>query len=573
MGKGKKSRLLKGSDISWLMSAVKGKKRYVAVEALLQALMSLGYIWYSLLFREMIDRAVGKDTPGFFRTLLILAAVVLTQCLLQSVVRLIEAYSSAALENTLKKRLFSTLLCADYSWVKNQHTAQWMNRLTSDTVLVADTLARIVPNLAGMIVKMAGAFVAILYLEPRFSLIAIPGGALIVLIGYFIRPIMKRLHKKIQEADGEVRVLLQERLDNLLIVKAYGQQSRSGELAEERMGHHLHRRMKRSAVSSFNLLCFGVAMRGMYLLAAGYGAWGILNGTLSYGTMMAMLQMVSYLQSPFSGIGGNITQWYTMLASAERLSEAELLARECVLSQEKAEDFHSVSLRELVFSYVERSREEELFVTIRYDNLCFRKGEFVALAGHSGCGKSTLLKLLLAVYKPESGEILVKQGSEEQLLTAAHRELFAYVPQGNMLMSGSIRQIIAFYDEDAMKREADLWFALRVACAEDFVSELPQGLDTVLGEHGAGLSEGQIQRIAIARAIFSRRPVLLLDEATSALDEKTEAAVLDNLKSLRNKTVLIVTHRPRACEICDRVIYMENREGGREDDGNEECSG
>ena len=141
-------------------------------------------------------------------------------------------------------------------------------------------------------------------------------------------------------------------------------------------------------------------------------------------------------------------------------------------------------------------------------------------------------------------------------LTAADRGLFAYVPQGNMLMSGTIRQILAFYDENAMTREVELRNALRIACAEEFVDALPQGMDTELGEHGAGLSEGQIQRIAVARAIFSRRPILLLDEATSALDDRTEEKLLDNLKTMTDRTVLIVTHRPRACEVCDRVIYM-----------------
>jgi len=242
--------------------------------------------------------------------------------------------------------------------------------------------------------------------------------------------------------------------------------------------------------------------------------------------------------------------------------ETEKLPSDYEGIQTEAQDFDAITLEKLVYSYVERNVDEELSVTIRYDDHIFRRGEFIALAGRSGCGKSTLLKLLMSVYKPDSGEILLRQGNGERPLTAGDRALFAYVPQGNMLMSGSIRQIITFYDEDAMKREDELWAALNAACAAEFVEALPQGLDTVLGEHGAGLSEGQIQRIALARAVFSRRPILLLDEATSALDEQTEAKLLDNLRTMTDKTVLIVTHRPRACEICDRVIYMENREGG-----------
>ena len=299
-------------------------------------------------------------------------------------------------------------------------------------------------------------------------------------------------------------------------------------------------------------------MQGMYLLAAGYCAWGILCGTVSYGTMTAMLQMVSILQSPFSGLGGYFTQWYAMLSSAERLMEAEQIAPDGDCQSEDHEGFESIRLDSLVFSHVERVAGEDQSVTIHYRDHTFRRGEFIALAGPSGCGKSTLLKLLMGIYKPDSGRILLEEQGDIRHLTAADRHLFAYVPQGNMLMSGTIRQILAFYDESDMQREEDLRSALGIACALEFVDALPRGLDTMLGEHGAGLSEGQIQRIALARAIFSGRPILLLDEATSALDEQTEAQLLDNLKTMTHKTVLIVTHRPRACEICHRVIVMEN---------------
>lgn len=557
MGKDQKNRTLSSPAAIWLLDAVKGKKRYVAVETLLQALVGLGYICYSLLFREMIDRAVGKDTPGFFRFLLLLAGVALTRIVLRALIRRLEEYTSALLENCLKERLFATLLSRDFEQVTAVHTAQWMNRLTSDTVVVATSMAQIIPNLGGMLVKLAGALLAILILEPRFGLLVIPGGAAIMLVGYFVRPVMKRLHKNIQEADGDVRVLLQERLDNLLIVDAYSQQEKSVDMARERMDAHLHARMKRNNVSNLNQVFFGLAMQGMYLIAAGYCAWGILNGTVSYGTMTAMLQMVSYLQSPFSGVGGYFTQWYAMLSSAERLMEAEALASDVASVRGERRDFESIRTENLIFSYVERSEDQDLSVTLRYEDHCIRKGEFIALAGRSGCGKSTLLKLLMGIFKPDSGKILLEEGASVGPITAADRGLFAYVPQGNMLMSGTIRQIIAFYDEADMGREEDLLRALSLACAENFVKDLPQGLDTPLGEHGAGLSEGQIQRIALARAIFSGRPILLLDEATSALDEQTEAKLLDNLKTLNDKTVLIVTHRPRACEVCDRVIYME----------------
>lgn len=556
--------------LRWLLDAVKGKKRYVAVEIVLQALVGLGYICFSLLFREMIDRAVEQDTPGFFRFLLILIFVAIVRIALNAAIRRVEEYACAVLENALKKRLFATLLSRDYASVTAVHTAQWMNRLTSDTVVVSTSVAKVIPNLAGMVIKMIGAFCAILILEPKFAFVVIPAGIALIVMGYFVRPLMKRLHGDIQEADGNVRELIQERLDNLLIVDAYSRQAHSVEMAGQRMEAHLHARMKRNNMSNVNQVGFNVAIQGMYLVAAGFCAWGILHGTVSYGTMTALLQMISYLQSPLAGMGGYFTQWYAMLSSSERLMEAESLPADIA---EGMEDQYTdsvpdmICLENLVFSYVEKVEDQEMLHTIHYEDQYFRKGEFIALAGPSGCGKSTLLKLLMGIYRPDSGRILLARGSVRKLLTAEHRRLFAYVPQGNMLMSGTIRQIITFYDSKAMEREADLRRALRVSCCEEFVDALPQGMDTVLGEHGSGLSEGQIQRIALARAVFSDRPVLLLDEATSALDEQTEALLLENLKTMTDKTVLIVTHRPRACEICDRVIRMERcQEGGSHDE-------
>ena len=184
------------------------------------------------------------------------------------------------------------------------------------------------------------------------------------------------------------------------------------------------------------------------------------------------------------------------------------------------------------------------------------KGCYLALTGHSGCGKSTLLKLLMALYPLDSGQCFLQSRDGEQPLTAAWRGLFSYVPQGSQLLSGTVRQIVSFSDAAAARDESRIRQALRIACAENFVDALEQRLDTPLGERGAGLSEGQLQRLAIARAVFSDRPILLLDEATSALDEATEVQLLANLRQMTDKTVLIVTHRPAALAIVDRIVEL-----------------
>ena len=191
---------------------------------------------------------------------------------------------------------------------------------------------------------------------------------------------------------------------------------------------------------------------------------------------------------------------------------------------------------------------------LKHISLDIHKGEYVAFTGHSGCGKSTVLKLLMSIYRLDSGERYLTDADGEKSLSSQWRRLFAYVPQGNQLMSGTIREVVAFADMEDRNNDARIRQALAIACGDDFVSDLDNGIDTLLGERGTGLSEGQMQRIAIARAVFSESPILLLDEATSALDEQTEKRLLQNLRRMTDKTVVIVTHQPAALEICDRVI-------------------
>lgn len=565
--KGKQS-FLRENTLRWLWRSARGKRWYVAALLLAQTGLSLATIGYSLLFRDLIDRAAEKDQQAFLRCLGILTAVTVFQLVLRAINRWLDELSRSGIENSLKHRLFDTLLHKSYASVTQTHSAEWMNRLTSDTVVVANGLAQIIPNLGGMLVKMLGAFCVIMMLEPAFGMLIIPAGIMLMAVVRPFRPKLKRMHSEIQQSDGKLRVLLQERLDNLLIVSTFSQEKRSVDLADMQMQHHQNARMRRNRIVNICNTGFILAMKGMYLLGAAFSGIGIINGTVTFGTMTAVLQLIGQLQSPIAGLSGYVSQWYALLASAERLMEAEEFpetGEHEPVSEEDClrfyrEKFAGIHVNKLNFSYMDPEQDSVPAVTIRDLDIHIQKGEFIALIGHSGCGKSTLLKLLMCLYQPDSGSLQLLTNSSEgsRELTSADRHLFAYVPQGNQLMSGTIRQIITFYDEEKMRQEDHLWQALKIACADEFVAQLPQGLDTPLGEHGCGLSEGQIQRLAVARAIFSGRSILLLDEATSSLDEQTEARLLDNLRTMTDRTVLLVTHRPRACEICDRVVKLQS---------------
>ena len=553
------------NTLQWL-SIVAGKtKLLVGVLVAIQAVLSVSSIAFAFVLRRIINMAVDGARGGFWASLALLVGILLGQIMLSATGRFLSEYTSAAVENRFKHRLFSALLTGDYASVAAVHSGEWMNRLTSDTTVVAGGVTQIVPGLIGMLVRLLGAVTAILWLEPRFLYILLPGGAAMMLLTYAFRKILKRLHKRIQETDGALRVFLQERLESLVIVRTFAKEEQMTQQADALMDAHKAARMKRSNFSNLCNIGFAGAMDGAYLLGIGFCGYGILAGTMSYGNLMAIMQLVGQVQSPFANLTGYLPRYYSMLASAERLMEAEAFApdSEHPLAEEETLEFYRTKLTALRLEHVSftyqppvRAEEEQppMPVVLKDVDLTIRKGEYIAFTGPSGCGKSTVLKLLMCLYPLDAGSRTLETTCGTQPLTAAYRSLFAYVPQGNQLLSGTIRDIVSFGDPCKAQDDAGILRALRIACAEDFVQKLEKGLDTTLGEHGQGLSEGQMQRIAIARAVFSEHPILMLDEATSALDEATAQQLLENLRRMTDKTVLMVTHRMNQANFFDKEL-------------------
>ena len=579
--------------IRWLYKVPAGKKLYILALTIVQSLNGASGVLYAVFLRDIVNSAVDRDPQGFIRNSVYIVVLILAQLMLSAISRWLSELSRATLENLFKERLMHNILRKDFGRVSAVHSGEWLNRLTSDTTVIANNYTEIIPGFAGMAVKMLSALVMITILDARFALIIIPLGIVLAVLTFAFRKSMKKLHKGVQEKDGALRVFMQERIGSLTVIRSFAAEDQTEAGTHAKASAHKKARMKRTRFSNICNFGFGGAMNGMYVFGIIYCAYGILTGTVSYGTLTAIAQLITQIQSPFANITGYLPRWYQMLASAERLMEIEQFDDDIV---EDAKDrsevaafyrdsLSAIGLDHVSYTYypstntVEAASKDNMPVAVSDLSLSVKKGEYVAFTGHSGCGKSTALMLLMGIYKPDSGDRYVEltDGARAPLDASWHR-LFAYVPQGNKLMSGTVREIVSFAERKGeegaganagasagvnaavsasgkdVSSDERINRALKIACADEFISELDNGIDTVLGERGTGLSEGQMQRIAIARALYSDAPILLLDEATSALDEATEKKLLENLRALTDKTVVIVTHRTAALEICDREI-------------------
>lgn len=550
--------------IKWIRGVSGRALWWVGLLTLLRIVQGGIFVGYAYALGRVVDCAAAGDGRSFVRQLAVFIALVLATVLLHALGRYLSEKSKALLERALRLHAFSQLLRRDFAQVTKTHTGEWMTRITSDAQVVTNGAATILPEAAGALVRLLGAALALLQIVPTLVYIILPCGLVMAVFSWVLRKWLKKLHKQMQQEDGSARSFLQERLASLLVVRSFSQEAATEAMAAERMEGYVRVRMRRFRLVNLSHTLLSGAIRAAQVLGIALCGWGILRGVLSFGTMSAVMYLVNMLEAPFASASGYLAQYYSMLASAERLMEIEEFDPDLTKAPVSPgeihrcyrEDFAAIEIEHADFSY------EGKKAVLRDLSLHIKKGSFVALTGESGCGKSTVLKLLLHLYPLQGGGMFLqcKDGSRIPL-DGTWRGLFAYVPQGNALISGTIRQTLTFCDPGLMAREEEIRRALAIACAEDFVNALPRGLDTPLGEGGSGLSEGQLQRLCVARAILSGRPVLLLDEATSALDGETEARLLANLRAMTDRTVLIVTHREAALQHCDQRIFFEKTAG------------
>ncbi|MGN0560796.1 MAG: ABC transporter ATP-binding protein [Candidatus Fimenecus sp.] len=535
----------------WIWQTAKPQLPLLVLLIFGNALSSVCAVSVALFSKWIVDAAQNGDLDRLFKTGFGLLAIVILQIALRILDNSLSVRISGKLEMACKRRLFSAILQKEYSAVTVYHSGELMTRLTSDITVVTDNATVLLPTATAMVTRLVFAFAVIVSLDVRFALLLLAAGVLLFVFTRAFRSKIKKLHKAVQASDGRLRAFLQESIESLLAVQVFGVQEKVTREADVRQSENFDAKIRRNRWSIAANAGFLAVFSFGTLVTLLWCGWRLAAGAITFGTLTALLQLVNQVQTPLTNLSGLMPKYYSMLSSAERLLEIEDLPDEAQTGAKTmpTKDFESARFRGVSFAY----GQNEVFTDADFE---IRKQDFVVISGISGIGKSTLFKLLLGVLTPDGGEITVTAGGRTYPADKNTRGLFAYVPQGNLLFSGTVRDNIRFIKEDATDEE--VLRAAKIACADTFIDELPAGLDTLLGEGGSGLSEGQMQRIAVARAILTDAPVLLLDEATSALDEETEARLLQNIRALENKTCLIISHKKAAYAVCTRELTVKD---------------
>ena len=593
---------------AWLFAQSKAQHGRIAALSVLCALQAAVLVGFALACRAVIDQAVAGNAKGLLASAAALAGVIVSQLVLRLAINGTQERIRAGFALELRKSMLDSIFAARYGNVLRFHSGELSNRMFSDVQVVSNGVSTIIPSFVSMVAQLTFAIAVLALISPPMVALFAGAALLSFVLARTLRGRLKALHKAVQEKEGAVRVFLQEALEHQLVIRSFGAQPATSAHADALQEGHFEAQMRRRGWSIAANASFAFFFNALYAVALTWCAFELLHGTMSYGTLMAVLQLVARIQAPVSSLSGMLPQLYQTLASAERLMEvAELPHSENRLPMTAAEFYQRLSgvrICDLAFSYrdEEGGREdavadalgcdaadgevagvlsdaadgalagqsvesegdagektapvssEDEVASLSCEGAFVPKGSFVVVEGPSGSGKSTLFKLVLGAYDAEG--FAYELADSACAASQVPPGVFAYVPQDNFLFAGSVRENVAFAapdaDDDQVKR------ACEAACAWGFVEELPQGLDTMIGEHGQGLSQGQLQRLAIARAVCSGAPIMVLDEVTSALDDATEAAVLANIAALPGKTVFVAAHRAKAREFATLRLRVEN---------------
>ena len=562
--------------VAWLWRASEGFHGRILALAIVSCIITFTGVRLALVSKAMLDAVQMGDLDGFIRSAIILVCVTIVVQGANLVTGYFIELTSQQLLKRLRVQFFHELVSKDYGEVSRASTQDLINRLMGDTGVAVSTMIKFPINLVLLLTTFITAVSVLFELEPIFIIIAavsvVPG----IVMQRFSMPIVREFAQVERAINVRIGAFLQENIMQMSVVRAFGTLDRSEQHADEVFGSQknfvLDRTTWNNQVGALRLLYGIVTGTGLTI----YCGYRILMGTMTYGSMGALATIFGQVREPLKNLFSLLPQLISSFIHVDRLMEIDSFADQVgeIASEDEAHAFYedelvSFGLADAWFTYpavakdsVETADEAEEGEPDREPvlngfSIEIKKGEITAITGISGYGKSTIVKALLGLYTLDQGERFATTRTQGRIpLTSRYQRLFAYVPQGNLLTRGTIREVVSFGTEMGGTGDERLWDALRLACADDFVAELPGGLDANLGELGSGLSEGQMQRISIARAIFSGHPILMLDESTSALDGQTEERLLTNLRDLSGHTVVVVTHRQSVVDICDQNLHF-----------------
>ena len=537
--------------IFWICAKIRRRIPAIVLKVFLNAFISLTTVFFALITRSLVNCAIAGDQPGLLRYALLLVVLLILQFAGNIVSNYLHTNLQEDMERDFKRSILHTILRTDYSAICGHHSGDLIQRLDGDAAVIFGAVNHMTASFVSVIVSLFGAFGALLKLTPAFTLMFCICGMIVGAAAWMLRRVMKKLSKDSSAATGRVTGFLHESISKLMVVQALDLsaevEKRTDKVLDDRwIVRKKQRNMHLATRSGISLLS-----SAGYLVTLLWCGHQLLRGAITPGDLTAITTLVSTLQSSAMGLPMMLPQVFAVSASCDRIMELEAMPvqpeSDPGSTREMYETMTGFTAEHLTFAYDREPVMTDVSLTIPKEGL-------TVIVGQSGIGKSTLLKLLLGLYKPRSGSLSVDTPTGSVPVNRSMRGLFSYAPQGNFLLSGTIRENLTFTNPGATEEEIEA--ALHASALDEYVATLPQGLETVLHENGAGLSEGQAQRLSLARAIISGAPVLLLDEVTSSLDAATEKIVLERICALPGRTCIAVTHRPAALALADHIIEV-----------------
>ncbi len=539
----------------WLIQYTKPYIPQLAVLMLFDFLATALSVGMAVIGKELIDRAIGGDLSDFGSIVVIYVFVILISQGLSIISNLVSIVVYEKFGFGIRKDVYRRILDTTWIDIASYHTGDLMTRLTSDVGAVADGISVTIPKIIRLLVELVITFFTLAHYDLRLALFALMVAPIALFASLVLGRKLKYLTVKVQETESKYRSFMQESLANILIEKSFCLEDYSEEKLTALRDERIHWVFKKNRTNMYASAAMGLSFQLGYIVAFVWGAICIANKTITYGTMTVFLQLVNRIQAPIVSLAQMVPKLITMMASAGRIIEITKLPKEEFSGKSIYPENIGVKVSDVSFGYTNELVLDEASVE-------FKPGEFTAIVGKSGIGKTTLVRLIMAFTKNMTGDIsFYNEKGETMQASPDARNFIAYVPQGNTLFSGTIKENILMGRKDATDEEVQE--ALESSAAIDFIKDFPDGVDTVIGEKGVGISEGQAQRIAIARALVRKAPVLILDEATSSLDESTELRVLEGIRKWSpTPTCLLITHRRSVLQYCDKEVQIIDKKMG-----------